>query len=186
MPADRVCSSHGAQGQPLPGDAGRREAYRPVPVIVTTVVSRTANVAGSLAGPITAVKVVSDNGLQETSSRTFVDIPAGVQVGKHTRRPPRGRRPRRAFGPFPPRRARAPGRDRRGSSERVHHRDLAVGRSAGSHPGGDESRPPPPPVTTIAPPRRLRAAAGGRPRRRYARACCELVACAIGCVRARQ
>jgi hypothetical protein len=36
-----------------------------------------AAVSGS-AGSITAVRVVSDNGLQETSSRTFVDIPGAA------------------------------------------------------------------------------------------------------------
>jgi len=40
-------------------------------------VTALAAVSGS-AGPITAVNVVSDNGLQETSSRTFVDIPGAA------------------------------------------------------------------------------------------------------------
>ena len=44
---------------------------------VAAAATALAAVSGS-AGPITAVKVVSDNGTQETSSRTFVDVPGAA------------------------------------------------------------------------------------------------------------
>ena len=61
----------------VPGKRFRRVVLIALPIAVLGATAGVAAVSGK-AGPITAVTVVSDGGLQETSSRTFVDVPGAA------------------------------------------------------------------------------------------------------------
>ena len=62
----------------------RRRSRRALVIALVVAVVAVAAAATALpavsgsGGPITAVNVVSDNGLQETNSRTFIDIPGAA------------------------------------------------------------------------------------------------------------